>query len=315
MPTTLTERDRNHVNTSSRHGKSFRSILLAFVFFAFLVGSAWGQLDESITWMPENLASGSPCLFIVKLHEATIVTANWQNHELKFFRTTSDSEVWYSLAGIDVAVKPGSYDLRLDVRRNGETHTLHRVISISPAPYKEIPLSVPEKFVQPDVQAQKIIAEDQAIKRRVFAESASVPLWRGDFLPPLRSAPSTDSFGTRRVFNGQLASIHRGLDYRAKPGTLVRATNSGQVVLARSLYYEGNCVVIDHGLGLMTVYMHLSKFKVKEAQQVRAGQLVGLKVEEPVALRDRIFISGFVGRASISIRQNSSCSRCRTPAH
>jgi murein DD-endopeptidase MepM/ murein hydrolase activator NlpD len=48
------------------------------------------------------------------------------------------------------------------------------------------------------------------------------------------------------------------------------------VVLARNLYFEGNCVMLDHGQGLMTVYMHLSKFRVKEGEKVKTGQILGL---------------------------------------
>jgi murein DD-endopeptidase MepM/ murein hydrolase activator NlpD len=66
------------------------------------------------------------------------------------------------------------------------------------------------------------------------------------------------------------------MDFRAAPGTPVRAGNSGVVVLARPLYYEGNCVVIDHGLGLYTISMHLSRIDVHVGDRVIAGQLIGL---------------------------------------
>jgi murein DD-endopeptidase MepM/ murein hydrolase activator NlpD len=66
------------------------------------------------------------------------------------------------------------------------------------------------------------------------------------------------------------------MDYRARMGTPVRAGNSGVVVMARSLYYEGNCVVIDHGLGLFTLSMHFSRIDVKEGQYVTTGDLLGL---------------------------------------
>ena len=72
------------------------------------------------------------------------------------------------------------------------------------------------------------------------------------------------------------ASVHKGMDFRASSGTPVHAANSGVVVLARPLYYEGNCVVIDHGLGLYTISMHLSRIDVKEGQRVAAGEKVGL---------------------------------------
>jgi murein DD-endopeptidase MepM/ murein hydrolase activator NlpD len=66
------------------------------------------------------------------------------------------------------------------------------------------------------------------------------------------------------------------MDFRAATGTPVHAANSGVVVLARPLYYEGNCVVIDHGLGLYTISMHLSRIDVKEGQTVAAGEKLGL---------------------------------------
>ena len=78
------------------------------------------------------------------------------------------------------------------------------------------------------------------------------------------------------MFNGKLASIHKGMDFRAATGTPVRAGNGGVVVLARPLYYEGNCVVIDHGLGLFTLSMHLSRIDVHEGQRVAMGERLGL---------------------------------------
>jgi murein DD-endopeptidase MepM/ murein hydrolase activator NlpD len=86
----------------------------------------------------------------------------------------------------------------------------------------------------------------------------------------------SEPFGVRRVFNGELKTEHQGLDYHAPRGTRVVAANSGTVLLARRLFFEGNCVIVDHGQGLMTLYMHLSKFRVRKGQKVRRGQLLGL---------------------------------------
>ncbi|HST12482.1 MAG TPA: M23 family metallopeptidase, partial [Terriglobales bacterium] len=71
-------------------------------------------------------------------------------------------------------------------------------------------------------------------------------------------------------------SVHQGLDYRVGPGTPVMAVNSGTVLLARPLYFEGNCVVIDHGQGLLSLYLHLSELKVKEGEHVDRGIEIGL---------------------------------------
>ncbi len=206
----------------------------------------------------------------------TAVTGRWQDHDLVLFQS-SRARTWYFLAGVDVEVKPGNYPIVIEATSpDGTTQTIHQEIHVDPAPYVEIPLSVPDKFVEPGPAALKKIAADQTLKNKVFAGTASKPLWSGPFHPPLKIAPESDSFGTRRIFNGKLASVHRGLDYHARTGTRVLAVNSGRVVLARPLYYEGNCVIIDHGLGLMTLYMHLSHFNVKEGSRVTRGQIIAL---------------------------------------
>ena len=69
---------------------------------------------------------------------------------------------------------------------------------------------------------------------------------------------------------------HQGLDYRVPTGTPVAAMNDGTILLARFLYFEGNCVVIDHGQGLLTLYFHLSEIKVREGDSVKRGQEIGL---------------------------------------
>jgi murein DD-endopeptidase MepM/ murein hydrolase activator NlpD len=153
---------------------------------------------------------------------------------------------------------------------------LHEDLNVEEAPYERVPLSVPDKFVEPNAAALKKIAADKVVKDKAFANSAPKPQWTGNFLPPLHQAPQSDSFGNQRLFNGKLASVHRGLDYHARMGTPVAAINSGRVVLAQPLYYEGGCVVIDHGLGLMSIYMHLSKIQVAVGRRVRRGQIIAL---------------------------------------
>jgi hypothetical protein len=230
----------------------------------------------SVSWAPKALANGSPCLFTVHIPGALTVTGTWQEHKLAFSHGT-DTTLWYALSGIDIETKPGSYPLIIDASfSGGASQHIERTLPIEDAPYQSTTLTVPDRFVAPNAAALKIIASERAIKEKAYASTAPLPLWSGDFKPPLPTAPRTDSFGTRRIFNGSLASVHRGLDYRAKSGTPIAAVNAGRIILARKLYYEGNCVIIDHGQGLMTLYMHLSRFKVKEGVQVRRGQIIGL---------------------------------------
>jgi murein DD-endopeptidase MepM/ murein hydrolase activator NlpD len=233
--------------------------------------------QDSIVITPAALQNGSPFLLTVALHiKASVVTGTWQGHPIVLF-PNADHRTWSSLAGVDIETTPGHYPLAIEIDPNEPTHrSLHQEVDVTEAPYEKAPLTVPDKFVEPNAAALKVIAADKIVKDKAFAQSSPKPQWTSNFLPPLHVAPMTNSFGSQRIFNGKLASVHRGLDYHAKTGTPVSAINSGRVVLAKPLYFEGGCVVIDHGLGLMSVYMHLSKIEVKVGTKVRRGQLIAL---------------------------------------
>jgi len=231
----------------------------------------------SVTLTPEVVEAGSPELVRVAAPANATLEGEWLGQKLAFF-WSHDRQAWYVLAGVDVEAAVGTSSLRIKATLNGTSGgvtDLSRSIEIHEAHYRTGTLTVAPKFVAPDPKELARIQTEIALKEKVFAVSAPQPLWSGDFRAPVHAAP-TDSFGTRRTFNGQLASVHKGMDFRAKPGTVVRAGNSGIVVLARPLYYEGNCVVIDHGLGLYTLSMHLSRIDVRESQHVSLGERVGL---------------------------------------
>lgn len=94
-------------------------------------------------------------------------------------------------------------------------------------------------------------------------------------LKPLKHLRVSTPFGAKRIINGKKKTYHWGTDFRAKAGTPIHAVLSGKVVLARNLYYTGNTVIINHGLGLYTLYAHMSKIKVKEGQFVKGGKTIG----------------------------------------
>lgn len=105
-------------------------------------------------------------------------------------------------------------------------------------------------------------------------------LWNGPFLRPTTGAVSTE-FGVRRYYNGVFASdyYHRGVDYAASAGTPVVAPAAGRVALvgreAEGFRLHGNTVGIDHGQGVVSIFLHLSRIGVKEGDFVNAGQQIG----------------------------------------
>ncbi|HUX27956.1 MAG TPA: M23 family metallopeptidase [Terracidiphilus sp.] len=241
----------------------------------FLCCCAAHAQSQAITLTPARVEAGSPELVRVEAPGAAGMDGKWLGHKLEFFRSR-DGRSWFALAGVDVEQPAGPSQLKLHLTlTSGSTYDINRSIEIHPGHYRTGTLTVAPRFVTPTPEQLKRIEAEIQLKKQVFAVSADAPLWTGSFRAPVKATP-TASFGTRRIFNGELASIHKGMDFRARTGTPVRADNSGVVVLARPLYFEGNCVAIDHGLGLFTIDMHLSRIDVREGQRVKTGQLLGL---------------------------------------
>jgi murein DD-endopeptidase MepM/ murein hydrolase activator NlpD len=254
----------DNMHTSPATGIRWFSFLLLLAVFP-------AARAQKVTWLPLNLQSGSPVLFSIDLDQpATEVHGTWL-HQPVIFAKAEHGNLWYALAGIDVEQEPGTYPLELTV--DGRSQTTQ--VSIKAASYRTTTLQVQEKFVSPDAASLQQIAADKAAKDAAYAHQESEPLWSGSFHSPVPFSP-TDSFGTRRMFNGKLASIHRGTDFHAPPGTPVTAANDGVVLIAQPMFYEGNLVVIDHGQHFSTLYMHLSKIQVKAGERVKKGQRLGL---------------------------------------
>ncbi|MEN3034138.1 MAG: M23 family metallopeptidase [Aquificaceae bacterium] len=142
------------------------------------------------------------------------------------------------------------------------------------------------------------IQVNERLRRESFSEleelsSKSLPkkLWQGAFLMPER-AQVVSSYGDLRyyILNGKKISEsrHMGIDFASFANAPVRAGNSGVVVFARFLGIYGNTVVIDHGLGLMSIYSHLSEIVVKEGQNVAKGQFIGKTGTTGLAFGDHL---------------------------
>jgi murein DD-endopeptidase MepM/ murein hydrolase activator NlpD len=100
-------------------------------------------------------------------------------------------------------------------------------------------------------------------------------MWQGPFRVPLDGVKRGSNFGRRRILNGQPRSPHNGADFPAAAGTPVHAAQRGRVVLAEALFFSGNTVVIDHGLGMYTLYGHLKAIFVQTGEMVGAGGELG----------------------------------------
>jgi murein DD-endopeptidase MepM/ murein hydrolase activator NlpD len=238
---------------------------------------------SAATWtvrtQPSRLVNGGPFLIqIAPPAKLSSLTGTWLNHQLAFSYDAA-SKTWFALAGVSFETTPGSYSLDLTGERtaNNASLTFSRKLAVANAKYPKIKvsLSVDQKFTEPTPEQLKEIDESKKVKEDYLNRVSPEREWSGKFATPANAAIS-DVFGSVRIFNGKTSSPHQGLDFRVPTGTPVAAMNDGTVLLARPLYYEGNFIVLDHGQGLLTLYLHLSEFKVKEGDIVKCGQEIGL---------------------------------------
>ncbi len=184
--------------------------------------------------------------------------------------------VWQALIGIDVEVQPGEYPLDLKILSNsGAEMRETQMIRISRRAFATRYLTLPEKYVNPPQEVEERIRRETEEVKAIFSTVSPERLWNGPFRRPVAGS-IISAFGKRSVLNGQPRSIHAGIDLRAPLGTPVKAPAGGRIVLAKELYFAGNSIILDHGLGLYSQFAHLSAFKVKEGQLVQRGKTIAL---------------------------------------
>ena len=250
---------------------------------AFLVFLICTNLSASPAWtvsaQPPKLLNGAPVLF--QVHAPTkldSLTGTWLGHQLTFSYNAS-AKTWFALGGVTFETVPGKYTLELKGERaDGATLiSFTHAFPVGAAKYPKIKveLAVEKKFTEPSPEQQAQIAESVKVKNDYLNRVTTEREWHGNFTAPV-VAETSEVFGAQRIFNGVAQRKHDGLDFRVHTGTPVAAMNDGTILLARFLYFEGNCVVIDHGQGLLTLYFHFSELKVKEGDPVKRGDIIGL---------------------------------------
>jgi murein DD-endopeptidase MepM/ murein hydrolase activator NlpD len=251
----------------------------ACLFVAFSL-SAQTLPAQSNAWsvqsQPARLVNGSPIfLRITPPARLKSLSGKLLKHDV-FFSADTKNKTWFGLGGISLETPPGVYTLELTgTTTGGKEVSFGKKITVRHAVYPSIAVVVAKKFTEPNTDQVKEINHGKAVKEDAFAKVTAERQWSGDFHAPVEARIS-DVFGTQRKFNGKVLSTHQGLDFAVPTGTPISALNAGTVILAKPLYFEGNCVVLDHGQGLLTLYLHLSDFKVKEGDQVERGQVLGL---------------------------------------
>jgi murein DD-endopeptidase MepM/ murein hydrolase activator NlpD len=177
--------------------------------------------------------------------------------------------------GIDLEQPPSSVPVRADVvDGDGQRVSGQRALRILDARFPVQRLTVPRPFVELDAPTLERVGREKEVLDRLWGTVTPDRLWRGPFRVPLDGAGPASGFGVRRIINGEPRAPHTGVDFSMPAGAPVLAANAGIVALVADQFFSGTSVILDHGLGLYTMYFHLQESLVQPGQRVDAGQMI-----------------------------------------
>ncbi len=179
---------------------------------------------------------------------------------------------WQAVVGLPLGIAAGPHDLLLKPTGKSETRL---AIDVGPKRYAEQHLTIKNKRkVNPNEEDMRRITAERVRINAAMTQWHDVPDPDLTFATPLEG-PRSDSYGKRRFFNGQPRRPHGGMDIAMPAGTPIVAAADGVVTETGDFFFNGNTVFIDHGQGLLTLYMHMQEIDVAPGQVVIKGQRIG----------------------------------------
>lgn len=230
-----------------------------------------------LSWSPLKPAPGD---FLV-LQVGPIDSKSEVTLEFAFPGTLSEEyhtdEHYFAIVAISYDTEPGLYALSMESSRQGpgeaEIISLQNEITIAD---KDFPV---QRFTMPPDRTAgwtaERLAEDRERMQNAWEETKPYPLWTENFSPPVTEGWVSSEFAAIRYINNLPPRRHHGIDIAAIQGTPVKAINHGIVRLADFLLSGGNTVIIDHGIGLSSGYMHLDTINVEEGAFVEKEEIIG----------------------------------------
>ena len=210
------------------------------------------------------------------------VAGKWNDRDVPFWKgeqkehAASTADVRKALLGVDLEKAAGKYEFTVAAKlQSGEGVSCRATVEVKEGHFATENLTVKKQFVEPNPEQEARAAEETKRLREIYDRVTPERLWDGPFRVPLVGEFKGSNFGKRRVLNGHPGSPHSGVDFPAPTGTPVHAAQKGRVVLAEELFFSGNTVIVDHGLGIYTFYCHFSEIDAKVGDEVLAGTVLG----------------------------------------
>lgn len=228
-----------------------------------------------VSWIPAHPRVGDVAILTVQRPgEGAIVEGSVGGRPVTFF---SGAGVYAALVGFDLERAAGPEPWRVEVREPGREPRVSRgTLNVRHRDFPVQRLTLPVPMVDLDPETERRAVAEGEILRTLYRTISPERLWRGPFVRPVAGNDPGSGFGSRRIINGQPRTPHGGTDYAAPRGTPVVAVNDGRVALVAEHFFPGRLVVVDHGLGLYTLYFHLDAARVEIGEHVVRGQPLGI---------------------------------------
>jgi len=233
--------------------------------------------DVPISWEPVVPAQGDVLRLRADLPAGMQVNRGaLAGRPVYFVCPRCPGEGWTALTGVDAEQEPGRLDLSLWIQAEGvgPAFVVERQVPLQPRAFGKEDLTLPDSTVRLSDESMARVQREKEEIDALWSQDSPARRWDGAFLLPVEGRPGSP-FGLRRWINGEPRSFHTGVDIKAPAGTPVQASNGGRVVRVGDFFFGGRSVFVDHGLGLYTMYFHLSEVLVEPGRDVRKGDVLG----------------------------------------
>lgn len=191
-----------------------------------------------------------------------------------FFYETKDQRVFHTILSAPLDVIEADYTTKLQGKRSLTDVSWDVNYQIRRGAYRETAITVDKDFTEPTPEIKSQMKRDFKTMWEIYRRRTP-RRWSAPFIHPVIT-PDKDNFGDKRVYNEIKHSRHAGLDYKAPMGTVVSAMNDAEVVFSGEQWVPGETICLDHGGGIFSRYMHLSRREVREGDIVRRGDVIAL---------------------------------------
>jgi murein DD-endopeptidase MepM/ murein hydrolase activator NlpD len=249
-----------------------KRLLLCVCFLLFNFRTGFTEKIPSIEISPAEILQGDACYIqiygIPNSSEASVIF-NKNNISLHY---DNSSKSYIGFIGINQKTEPGERNVQ--ILFDSKTK-INKKITIQKKDFQIQHLTLPKTKVDLSDKDLKRHNKEKKTVTELFKNSKKLKLYNSEFIKPIDNKISTP-FGVKRFMNKKPKNSHSGIDLKGTMNEQIKSINKGVVVFTGNHFFSGNSIYIDHGLGIVSMYFHLSEIKVKTGNEVNKGDIIGL---------------------------------------